>query len=143
MPRTSRTSRTPLRPADALDDVRRIAVVGASDDPRRPSHGVMGSLLRRGYDVVPVNPNAERVHGLEAVDRLADVEGPIDLVDVFRRPEHAPDVAREAAAVGARVLWLQTGVVSDRAREIAEEAGMDYVEDACLGVVAMHVPAPR
>jgi uncharacterized protein len=143
MSRTSRTSGTATHPADTLGDVRRIAVVGASDDPRRPSHGVMGALLRRGYDVVPVNPNADRVHGIEAVDRLADVEGPIDLVDVFRRPEHAPGVAREAVEVGARVLWLQTGVVSGPAREIAEAAGMDYVEDACLGVVAMGVPAPR
>jgi uncharacterized protein len=118
----------------ALDDGPRIAVVGASDDPRRPSHGVMATLLRSGYDVVPVNPNAERVHDIPTVDRLADVEGPVDVVDVFRRPEHAPALAREAAEVGARVLWLQRGVVSDEAREIAESAGLDYVEDSCLGV---------
>jgi uncharacterized protein len=127
---------------DALDDVPRIAVVGASDDPRRPSHGVMASLLRSGYEVVPVNPNAERVHDIPAVDRLADVEGPVDVVDVFRRPEHAPGVAREAAEMGARVLWLQRGVVSDEARAIAETAGMDYVEDECLGVEVVRANRP-
>jgi uncharacterized protein len=120
--------------AAALDDVRRIAVVGASSNPHRPSHGVMATLLRSGYEVVPVNPNADRVHGIEAVDRLADVEGPIDVVDVFRRRKHAPGVAEAAAEAGARVLWLQRGVVSTPAREIAEATGMEFVEDACLGV---------
>lgn len=118
----------------ALDDVRRIAVVGASSNHHRPSHGVMATLLRSGYEVVPVNPNADRVHGIEAVDRLADVEGPIDVVDVFRRREHAPEVAEAAAEVGAGVLWLQRGVISTRAREIAAAAGMGFVEDTCLGV---------
>jgi uncharacterized protein len=119
---------------DALDGVRRIAVVGASDDPSRPSHGVMATLLRAGYDVVPVNPNVDRVLDVEAVDRLGDLEEPVDVVDVFRRSEHAPGVAREAADIGARVLWLQRGVSSEEAREVADEAGMVFVEDACLGV---------
>jgi uncharacterized protein len=90
-----------------------------------------------------VNPNAERVHDIPAVDRLADVEGPVDVVDVFRRAEHAPGLAREAAEVGARVLWLQRGVMSDTAREIAEAAHMDYVEDACLGVEVVRANRAR
>ena len=118
----------------ALRDVGRIAVVGASASAHRPSHEVMGMLLRAGQDVVPVNPNVREVHGIPAVARLADVPGHIDVVDVFRRAEHAPALARDAVAVGARVLWLQSGVVSAAARAIAEEAGLVYVEDACLGV---------
>jgi uncharacterized protein len=125
---------TQVAHGEALDDVQRIAVVGASDDPARPSHGVMATLLRAGYDVVPVNPNVDRVLEVEAVDRLEDIEERVDVVDVFRRSEHAPGVAREAASVGARVLWLQRGVMSDEARDVADEAGMLFVEDACLGV---------
>jgi uncharacterized protein len=119
---------------DVLDQTRRVAVVGASDDQDRPSHGVMATLLRAGYDVVPVNPKVERVHDVEAVGNLADIDGPVDVVDVFRRPEHAPQIAREAAEIGASVLWLQRGVVSEEAREIAEDAGMTFVEDTCMGV---------
>lgn len=117
-----------------IEDARRIAVVGASPDPTRPSNGVMRVLLEAGFDVVPVNPNAEQVCGIDAVDRLAEVSGPIDIVDVFRRSEHAPGIAREAVAAGARALWLQVGVRSDEAQRIATDGGLRYVEDACLGV---------
>lgn len=127
-----------------LSESRRIAVVGASEDPSRPSHDVVGRLLELGYAVVPVNPNAIRIHGMEVHPSLADVAGPIDLVDVFRAPQHAPDVARQAVAVGARALWLQQGVRSQEARGIAERGGLLYVEDACLAVEAerSEVPVP-
>lgn len=118
-----------------IETTRRIAIVGASPDPTRPSNGVCGVLVEAGYDVVPVNPNAQEVCGIPAVDHLDDIDGMIDLVDVFRRVEHAPDIAREAVAVGARALWLQVGLRSPEARRIAVDAGLRYVEDACLGVV--------
>jgi predicted CoA-binding protein len=122
-------------PEEILREATTIALVGASPDPGRPSHDVMAYLLRAGYRVVPVNPHAAEVLGLRCVGSLAELEEPVDLVDVFRRPEHCGEVARQAAAAGAGALWLQLGVVSAEARRVAEEAGMDYVEDACTAVV--------
>jgi predicted CoA-binding protein len=117
-----------------LREAKTIAVVGASPDPGRPSFGVMRYLERAGYRVLPVNPNCpEYAPSLEALDE------PVDLVDVFRRPEFCADVAREAAAIGAPALWLQLGIRSDEARRIAEEAGMDYVENACTAVVHRYI----
>jgi uncharacterized protein len=120
--------------AAVLEGTTRIAVVGASPNPGRPSHGVMRRLLSAGYELIPVNPRCDEVLGMRTVASLADVEGPVDLVDVFRRAEHAPAIAEEAVAAGAKALWLQQGVVSDEARRIAESAGLAYVEDACLAV---------
>ena len=122
-------------PEEILREATSIALVGASPEPGRPSHGVMAYLLRAGYRVVPVNPLAAEVLGRRCVSSLADLEEPVDLVDVFRRPEHCGEVAREALAAGAGALWLQLGIVSAEARQVAEEAGMDYVEDACTAVV--------
>lgn len=117
-----------------LRRARRIAVVGLSPDPARASHDVASALQRRGYEIVPVNPMCDEVLGERAWPSLADVPGEVDLVDVFRRAEHLPGIAREAAAIGAPALWNQLGLVSDEARAIAEEAGLDYVEDRCLKV---------
>jgi uncharacterized protein len=123
-------------PEQILADSRTIAVVGASPKPWRPSNQVMRYLLDAGYRVIPVRPrDCEEVLGVPCVARLAEIPEPIDLVDVFRRPEFTPDVAREAVAAGAKALWLQSGIVSADARAIAEEAGMDFVEDACTKVV--------
>ncbi len=119
---------------EILGYAKRIAVVGLSDDPSRASFGVAAALIDHGYEIVPVNPAVDEVLGLRSYPSLADVPGDIDVVDVFRRPEHLEGVAREAAAVGAKALWLQLGLRSDEARRIAEEAGMDYVEDLCLKV---------
>jgi hypothetical protein len=85
--------------------------------------------------VIPVNPACDMVFGLECLPSLAAIHEPIDLVDVFRREEHAPGLAREAAAVGARAFWLQLGLRSPEARRVALESGMDYVEDLCTAVV--------
>ena len=121
--------------AAILRDARTIAVVGASADPWRPSHGVMRYLLGAGYRCIPVNPGCDEVLGVPAAASLAEIEEPIDLVDVFRRPEFCAAHAREAVEAGSRALWLQLGIVSAEARRIAEEAGLDYVEDACTKVV--------
>jgi uncharacterized protein len=123
-------------PAEILRDSRTIALVGASPRPNRPSHGVMRYLLEHGYRVIPVRPrDCDEVLGVPCVASLAEIEEPIDLVDVFRRPEFCADVARETIAVGAGALWLQLGIVSPEARRIALDAGLDYVEDLCTAIV--------
>ena len=123
-------------PAEILRDARTIALVGASPKPHRPSHGVMRYLLAQGYRVIPVRPvGCDEVLGVACARSLAEIEEPIDLVDVFRRPEHTPAHAREAVEAGAGALWLQLGIVSAESRRIAEGAGLDYVEDACTAIV--------
>ena len=123
-------------PAQILAETKTIALVGASPRPNRPSHGVMRYLLEHGYRVIPVRPrDCDEVLGVPCVASLAEIEEPIDLVDVFRRPEFCADVAREAVAAGAGALWLQLGIVSPEARRIALDAGLDYVEDLCTAVV--------
>jgi predicted CoA-binding protein len=123
-------------PEQILAEAKTIALVGASPKPSKPSYGVMGYLLDAGYRVIPVRPlDCDEVHGIPCVASLAEIDEPIDLVDVFRRPEHTPEHAREAVAAGAKALWLQLGIRSEEARRIAEEGGLDYVEDACTAVV--------
>ncbi|HEU4943175.1 MAG TPA: CoA-binding protein [Gaiellaceae bacterium] len=123
-------------PEQILREAKTIALVGASSNPMRPSHGVMRYLLAQGYDVIPVRPlDCDDVLGVRCVATLAEVDRPIDLVDVFRRPEHTPEHAREAVAAGAKAFWLQLGIRSDEARRIATEGGLDYVEDLCTAVV--------
>jgi predicted CoA-binding protein len=122
-------------PEQILREAQRIALVGASKNPERPSHDVMRYLLSQGYDVVPVNPGCDEVLGVPAVGSIAEVEPPIDLVDVFRRADAAPGHAREAVAAGAKAFWLQLDLHSPEARRICEDAGLDYVENACTAIV--------
>jgi uncharacterized protein len=123
-------------PAEILADTRTIALVGASPRPERPSNSVMRYLLAQGYRVIPVRPvGPPGILGQKRVGTLAEIEVQIDLVDVFRRSEFCPDVARQAVEAGAGALWLQLGVVSAEARTIAEAAGLDYVEDECTAIV--------
>ena len=122
-------------PEEILADTTTIALVGASPNPARPSHGVMRYLLEQGFRVIPVRPAVREVLGVPCVPSLADVEVPIDLVDVFRRAEACPSVAREAVEAGATALWLQLGLVSPEARRIAEQGGLEYVEDECTAIV--------
>ena len=123
-------------PEEILRDAKTIALVGASPKPDRPSNGVMRYLLAHGYDVIPVRPrDCDEVHGIPCVASLSEIDRPIDLVDVFRRVDAAPGVAREAVEVGAKAFWLQLGLVSPEARRIATEAGLDYVEDECTAIV--------
>ena len=124
------------RPEDILRETETIALVGASPDPDKPSHSVMRYLIAQGYKVIPVRPlDCDEVLGIPCVPTLADIDEPIDLVDVFRRPEHCPAHAREAVEAGAKALWLQLGIRSEEARRIATEGGLDYVEDLCTAIV--------
>ena len=123
-------------PEEILREAKTIALVGASPKPDRPSNGVMRYLLAQGYDVIPVRPrDCDEIHGVPCVASLAEIGRPIDLVDVFRRIDAVPGVAREAAEAGAKALWLQLGLSSPEARAIATAAGLDYVEDECTAIV--------
>lgn len=117
---------------DLLLSTRRIAVVGASDRPNRPSHGVFGFLLARGYDASPVNPTlaGRPVHGRPALSRLEEA-APLDMVDVFRRSAEAGAVVDEAIRLGARSVWLQLGVTDQAAASRARAAGLTIVMDRC------------
>lgn len=110
------------------------AVVGASPNPNRPSHGVMGTLISRGKDVIPVNPEAEAVYGRPAVSSLYDIEERIDVVDIFRHPRYAGAHVDEAIAVGAAAVWMQLGVIDRAAAARAEAAGLDVVMDRCPAI---------
>jgi predicted CoA-binding protein len=117
-----------------LGDVHTIAVVGLSSKRGRPSFEVASYLQEHGYRIVPINPNETEVLGERAYGTLADVppEVVIDVVDVFRRAEETPPVARDAVAAGARVLWLQEGIVSEEAARIATEGGLEVIMGVCI-----------
>lgn len=117
-----------------LGYARTVAVVGLSSNPLRASNFVGFYLNLHGFTVIPVNPREREVLGLTAYPSLADVPVRIDVVDVFRQPNAAPGIAREAVAVGARALWLQFGVISPEAAEIADNSGLDVVMDRCMKI---------
>ncbi|MBB4837462.1 putative CoA-binding protein [Sphingomonas kyeonggiensis] len=118
-----------------LESVRTIAMVGASDRPDRPSYGVMAFLQRHGYRVIPVNPQitGEHVHGEFVFRDLSQIE-PVDLVDIFRRPQAAGEAVDEAIAAGARAVWMQLGVINAEAAARAEAAGLKVVMDRCPAI---------
>lgn len=122
---------------DRMINARRIAVVGLSDDPSRPSYGVASYLLSAGKEIFPVNPNHRRVLGLTCYPSLSAVPKPVEVVEVFRRPEFCADVVRDAIAAGARGVWLQSGIMSPEAHELAIRAGLDFVQNRCLMVEHM------
>lgn len=121
---------------EILESALTIAVVGASRDPDKAGGSVPEGLQRRGFRIIPINPYADTLFGEKVYRSLLDVPEKIDLVDVFRPAADAPEIARQAVAVGARALWLQEDIRSEEARRIAEAAGMEYVEDECTAVVA-------
>jgi predicted CoA-binding protein len=117
-----------------LADAHTIAVVGASSDAHKAAHWVPKMLQEHGWRIIPVNPHARHLLGERAYARLADIPVPVDIVDVFRPAEEAPALVAEAAAVGAGAIWLQLGITSPEARELAMDAAIDYVENTCIGM---------
>lgn len=117
---------------ELLSRTKTIAVVGLSSNPMRPSFGVSQYMQRKGYRIIPVNPNETSVLGEKAYATLAEIPGPIDLVDVFRRPEFVPEIVDEVIRLKIPALWLQEGVVHEAAASKAREAGVTLVMDRCI-----------
>lgn len=114
-----------------LDECKKIAVVGLSSNPFRPSNGVASFMIKKGYEIIPVNPNETEVFGIKAVASLADIPEKVDLVDIFRRADEAGAVVDEAIKIGAKAVWLQEGVIDNAAAKRAEDAGLLVVMDRC------------
>ena len=128
------------------EDTKTIAVVGASENPRKAAHTIPRYLQREGFRIIPVNPKGGEILGEKVYASLRDLKEPIDVVDVFRPSEETPDVARDAVAVGAKVLWLQEGISSEEAEGIASEGGLKVVMDRCMGETHYQLklgPGPR
>lgn len=117
-----------------LGDLQVVAVVGLSSKPNRPSLSVTRYLQEHGYRIVPINPQETEILGERAYPTLLDVPGDtgIEVVDVFRRPEHTPEIARQAVQIGAKLLWLQEGIVNEEAARIATEGGLDVIMGVCI-----------
>jgi hypothetical protein len=131
--------------AELLSETRTVALIGASDRPGRPSHGVMRFLQAHGYRVLPVNPQitGEHLHGEYVWRDLGQIGEPIDMVDIFRRPLAAGEAVDEAIAAGARSVWLQIGVINEEAAARAEAAGLKVVMDRCPAIDIPRLGLPR
>ena len=121
-------------PKDVLEKYGVIAVVGASRSPVKEANRIPRQMQEAGYRVIPVNPVADELFGEKVYRTLAEIPEPIEIVDVFRPAREAPDVVREAIAACAKAVWLQLGISSPEARRLAQEAGLDYVENRCIAV---------
>ena len=117
---------------EILQKYKKIAVVGLSSDPARASHGVSRYMQNSGYEITPVNPNEVEVFGEKAYASLDEVPGPIEIVNIFRRPEFVPDVVDTAIRRNAKVIWMQLGVVHEVAAQRARAAGLEVVMDLCI-----------
>jgi len=126
-----------------LTEARTIAMVGASSSPDKPSHGIMRKLLNAGYRVSPVNPRETEVQGQKAYPSLRDIPEKVDIVDVFRRAEDTPAIADEAVAIGAKAIWLQSGISNEETARRAQAGGLLAVMDACIGVEHSLLQIPR
>jgi uncharacterized protein len=118
---------------ELLTNATTIAIVGASSNPDKASHGIMQKLQKAGYKVIPVNPRETEILGERSYPSLIDVPERIDIVDVFRRAEDTPAIADEAVTIGAKALWLQTGITSEDAAARAKAGGLTVVMDLCIG----------
>lgn len=116
----------------ALSNTKTIAMVGLSPNTQRPSHFVATYLQYEGYKIIPVNPRATEILGERSYPDLLSIEEPVDMVDVFRRPEDCPEIARQAVAIGAKTLWLQLRIISEEAANIAEAGGLSVIMDKCI-----------
>jgi predicted CoA-binding protein len=114
-------------------ETRTIAVVGASQKPDRPANSIPAYLQTQGFRIIPVSPRGGELFGERVRSSLAEIDEPIDVVEVFRPSAETPQIARDAVAAGARVLWLQVGIQSDEARDIAEAAGLTVIMNRCMG----------
>jgi len=127
-----------MPPADLLRTIfaetKNIAVVGLSPKPQRPSYQVASYLQDAGYTIIPVNPGQQEILGMKCYPDLRAVPLPIDVVDIFRRADQVEPIVRDAVAVGARVVWMQLGIVNDQAAELAEAAGLRVIMDRCMKV---------
>lgn len=121
-------------PQQILADAEVIAIVGASRDPHKVAHSVPRQMQRHGWRIIPVNPYIDEIWGQKCYPTLGAIPEPVDLVNVFRPSADTPAVAKQAVAIGAKALWLQQDIASEDARDIAESAGLDYVEDHCIAV---------
>jgi predicted CoA-binding protein len=126
-----------------LTNAHTIAVVGASSDPEKASYGIMQRLQNVGYHVVPVNPRETEVLGEKSYASLSDIPGKVDIVDVFRRAEDTPPIADEAAKIGAKALWLQSGISSEETAARAKAGGLTVVMDACIATAHSLLRVPR
>jgi uncharacterized protein len=122
-----------------LQSTRTIAVVGFSDKPDRPSHAIPAYLQEQGYRIIPVNPKLSEALGEKAYPSLREVPVPIDVVEIFRRSEDVPPIVEDAIAVGAKVVWMQLGIVNEEAAARAEAAGLRVVMDTCMGATHQHL----
>ncbi len=118
--------------SEILKKYRRVAVVGASANPERPSHRVASYLIEHGYDVIPVNPGVREILGRVVYPDLSAIPEGVEVVDIFRRPEYVPPIVEEAIKIGARVIWMQEGIVNEAAASQAREAGLTVVMDRCM-----------
>jgi predicted CoA-binding protein len=125
---------TPYQRRCILEKYRRIGMVGLSSNPFRPSHFAALYLLAEGYDVIPVNPREKSVLGRTSYASLTDIPGGVEVVDIFRESSAVPPVVDEAIAVGAKVVWMQLGVIHDGAAQRAREAGLEVVMDRCMKI---------
>lgn len=119
---------------EILERYRRIAMVGLSSDPYRPSHFAALYLLANGYEVIPVNPGANEILGRASYPSLREIPGPVEVVDIFRHPSAAPGIVEQAVDIGARVIWMQLGVVHEAAAHAAQQAGLGVVMDRCMKI---------
>jgi len=126
-----------------LRTARRIAVVGCSPKPGRDSHDIAQFLIDSGYDVIPVNPGQTEIFGRPCYPSLKEVPGPVDIVDIFRSPEHVPPIVEEAIATKAKTVWMQLGVGHADAAKRAVEAGLDVVVERCIKVVHRQLKIAR
>ena len=117
---------------EILTDARRIATVGVSSNPEKPSYGIFAYLIENGYDMVPVNPAATEILGLRVYPHLASIPGQIDVVQVFRKPEDVPGVVEQAIQIAACVVWMQEDVINEQAARTAEAAGLKVVMNRCM-----------